>query len=124
MTVNSNVRCIEWFDVSNTTPTGCRFVLGFYEDGHIRRCRLNGDEWFLDNYGPGELRHEFAKPTHWCEFPDGPDLDLYEECPECEGSGEGPGKFLDGSPRHCSHCGGSGAILQRSQSTSSGVKSE
>lgn len=74
MSVNENIRCIEWFDASIISPSNPddRFVLGWYEDGHIRRVRVLNCEWTLANYGPGELRHEFAKPTHWCEFPEGP----------------------------------------------------
>ena len=77
MTVNANVRCIEWFDANIITPSNPagRFVLGWYEDGHIRRVRILNGEWTLANYGPGELRHEYAKPTHWCDFPDGPGED-------------------------------------------------
>lgn len=72
MTVNANVTCVEWFDTSMITPTNARYVLGYYDDGCIRVVRLNGETWWLSESGPGTLRQEFAKPTHWCEFPAGP----------------------------------------------------
>lgn len=72
MTVNSNVRCVEWFETSMITPTDCRYVIGWYDDGIPRVVRLNGDTWSFQSSGPGQLRQEFAKPTHWCEFPNGP----------------------------------------------------
>jgi hypothetical protein len=50
VTVNANVRCIEWFDASHTLPIDCRFVLGYYDDGHIRRCRLMGGEKALADF--------------------------------------------------------------------------
>ena len=73
MTVNANVRCVEWFDTNMITPMDCRYVLGWFVDGFIRICRLNGDMWQTDYQGPGGLRLEAQKPTHWCEFPSGPD---------------------------------------------------
>jgi hypothetical protein len=73
MTVNTNVRCIEWFDASQIRPANARYVLGWYDDGFVRVVRLNGDTWHLQQSGPGCLRQEFAKPTHWCEFPEGPE---------------------------------------------------
>lgn len=82
--VNANVRFIEWFDVNQITPIGCRFVLGWYPDGFIRKVRLNGDTWRLDHSGPGDLRPEFQKPTHWCEFPQGPEANKPQTLTESE----------------------------------------
>ncbi len=72
MTVNANIRSVEWFEADTIRPADCRYVLGWYDDGFARVVRLMGDRWHLQTSGPGELRQEFAKPTHWCEFPDGP----------------------------------------------------
>lgn len=72
MTINANVRCVEWHNASHVTPVDARYVLGWYEDGLVRVVRLNGDTWHLEASGPGSLRQECAKPTHWCDFPEGP----------------------------------------------------
>lgn len=74
MTVNANVRCVEWFDTEHVTPIGYRHVIGWYFDGIPRTVIFNGNEWILASRGPGQLRDEFAKPSHWCEWPDGPEL--------------------------------------------------
>jgi len=73
MTVNANVRCVEWFDTNTVTPEGHRYVLGWYDDGIVRVVRrLDDVTWWFQSSGPGQLRQELARPTHWCEFPEGP----------------------------------------------------
>ena len=70
--MNTNLRCVEWFDANTISPDTARYVIGWYDDEIPRVVRLNGDTWWLQISGPGQLRQEFAKPLYWCEFPEGP----------------------------------------------------
>lgn len=36
--------------------------------------------------------------------------DYYKSCGDCDGTGQGTGRYLDGSPSECSRCAGRGIV--------------
>ncbi len=73
MTVNANVRCVEWHDAMIVKPIGQRFVIGWFPrhfGGTCLTVRLLNDDWWFEGDAIGLPQD--PTPSHWCEFPAGP----------------------------------------------------